>query len=142
MTHLFTVDDFRVRKGDEVELRKWPTVVKPVYKSTEHYQELLAQHIARLSILHLTSNPLPGCILRRAVKIYSSRCEELEKILGLANDAVVTKRLALSLVSASRPDLAKPAGALVRWNERRGRKALQGFKPALKEFRAASAFWS
>jgi len=51
MTHLFTVDDFRVQKGDEVELRKWPTVVRPVYNSTEHYQELLAQHIARLSIL-------------------------------------------------------------------------------------------
>lgn len=85
---------------------------------------------------------LAGLYPPRAVKIYSSRCEELEKILGLANDAVVTKRLALSLVSASRPDLAKPAGALVRWNERRGRKALQGFKPALKEFRAAPAFWS
>ena len=78
----------------------------------------------------------------RAVEIYSSRCEALEKILGLANDTLVTKRLALSLVSASRPDLAKPAGALTRWGERRGRKALQGLKSALKDFRAAPAFWS
>jgi len=76
------------------------------------------------------------------VKIYRSRCEALEEILGLANDAVVTKRLALSLVAARRPDLAKPAGALTRWSGRRGRKALQGLKPALKEFRAAPTFWS
>jgi len=85
---------------------------------------------------------LAGLYHRRAVKTYGSRCEALEKILGLANDAVVTKRLALSLVSASRPDLAKPAGALTQWSKRRGRKALQGLKPALKDFRATPAFWS
>ena len=51
MTHPFALDDFRVRKGDEVELRKWPTIVRPVYKSMEHYQELLAEHIVRLSML-------------------------------------------------------------------------------------------
>jgi CHAD domain-containing protein len=85
---------------------------------------------------------LAGLYRPRAVKIYRSRCDALEVILGRANDAVVAKRLALSLVSASRPDLAKPAGVLVRWSERRGRKALQGLKPALKEFRAAPAFWS
>jgi triphosphatase len=85
---------------------------------------------------------LAGLYRHGAVKIYRSRCEALEKMLGLANDAVVTKRLALSLVSASRPDLAKPAGALTRWSERRGRNALQGLKPALKDFRAAPGFWS
>jgi triphosphatase len=85
---------------------------------------------------------LAGLYRPRAVKIYRNRCEAVEEILGLANDAVVTKRLALSLVSASRPDLAKPAGALTRWRERRSRKALQGLKPALKDFRAAPAFWS
>jgi CHAD domain-containing protein len=102
------------------------------------------RHALRKSLKKLCFDveSLAGLYRPRAVKIYSSRCEELEKILGLANDAVATKRLALSLVSTSRPDLAKPAGALVRWNERRGRKALQGLKPALKEFRAAPAFWS
>ena len=85
---------------------------------------------------------LAGLYRHRAVKIYRSRCEALEKILGVANDAVVTKRLALSLVSASRPDLAKPAGALTRWSERRGCSALQGLQPALKDFRAAPGFWS
>jgi PPK2 family polyphosphate:nucleotide phosphotransferase len=43
--------DFRVRQGDDINLRKWPTNVKPVYKSKEHYQELLAEHVVRLSSL-------------------------------------------------------------------------------------------
>jgi len=42
---------YRVREGDEVNLRKWPTSVKPVYKSKEQYQELLKKHVARLSSL-------------------------------------------------------------------------------------------
>jgi PPK2 family polyphosphate:nucleotide phosphotransferase len=41
--------DFRVRQGDDVSLRKWPTKVDPVYKSKEQYQELLAKHVAKLS---------------------------------------------------------------------------------------------
>lgn len=41
--------DFRVREGDEVYLKKWPTKVDPVYKSKEQYQELLKQHVAQLS---------------------------------------------------------------------------------------------
>ena len=43
--------DFRVGEGDEVDLRKWSTKVEPVYKSKEHYQKLLAEHVARLSAL-------------------------------------------------------------------------------------------
>jgi PPK2 family polyphosphate:nucleotide phosphotransferase len=43
--------DFRVRAGDEVKLRKWPTKVAPVYKSERHYQKLLADHVAQLSSL-------------------------------------------------------------------------------------------
>jgi len=41
--------DFRVREGDEVNLRKWPTKVEPVYQSKEHYQKLLGDHVAQLS---------------------------------------------------------------------------------------------
>jgi PPK2 family polyphosphate:nucleotide phosphotransferase len=41
--------DFRVREGDKVNLRKWPTKVDPVYKSKEQYQELLVEHVAKLS---------------------------------------------------------------------------------------------
>ena len=43
--------DFRVRKGDEVNLKKWPTIVEPVYKSKEHYHKLLGEHVAQLSAL-------------------------------------------------------------------------------------------
>ena len=43
--------DFRVRDGDEVNLRKWLTTVKPVYELREHYHKLLGEHVARLSSL-------------------------------------------------------------------------------------------
>ena len=43
--------DFQVREGDEVDLKKWPTSVKPVYESKEHYHKLLGEHVARLSSL-------------------------------------------------------------------------------------------
>ncbi len=43
--------DFRVKEGDEVDLRKWSTNVAPVYKSKEHYQKLLEQHVSQLSAL-------------------------------------------------------------------------------------------
>lgn len=43
--------DFRVREGDEVDLRKWSTEVERVYKSKQHYQELLGEHVAQLSSL-------------------------------------------------------------------------------------------
>jgi hypothetical protein len=36
---------FRVREGDEDNLRKWLTDVEPVYRSKEQYHELLAEHI-------------------------------------------------------------------------------------------------
>ncbi len=41
--------NFRVREGDDVDLKKWPTIVDPVYKSKEQYQELLTDHVTRLS---------------------------------------------------------------------------------------------
>ncbi len=43
--------DFQVREGDEVDLKKRPTIVDPVYRSKEHYRELLSDHVARLSAL-------------------------------------------------------------------------------------------
>ena len=44
-----TTKEFRVREGDQVRLKKLPTKVKPFYKSDEHYQELLAEHIKDMS---------------------------------------------------------------------------------------------
>lgn len=42
---------FRVREGDEVDLRKWPTSIAPGYESKELYHELLEKHVAQLSSL-------------------------------------------------------------------------------------------
>ncbi|HEY6619579.1 MAG TPA: ADP-polyphosphate phosphotransferase [Steroidobacteraceae bacterium] len=41
--------DFQVREGDEVNLKKWSTLVDPVYKSKDQYQKLLGEHVAELS---------------------------------------------------------------------------------------------
>lgn len=43
--------DFRVREGDTVSLRDWPTKVKPGYTSQEQYHERLTEHVAQLSNL-------------------------------------------------------------------------------------------
>jgi len=51
--------DFRVKESDEVDLGKWATIVEPVYKSKDHYQKLLEEHVAQLSSLqqlHYASN--------------------------------------------------------------------------------------
>jgi PPK2 family polyphosphate:nucleotide phosphotransferase len=44
-------DDFRVRKRHKVDLAKWPTNIKPVYKSKQHYKATLEDHVAQLSAL-------------------------------------------------------------------------------------------
>ena len=41
--------EFRVREGDTVRLKKWPTKVNPFYKSKKQYQKMLADHVERLS---------------------------------------------------------------------------------------------
>ena len=40
---------FRIRAGEKVDLKQWPTRVKPFYKSKEHYKKILAQHVAELN---------------------------------------------------------------------------------------------
>src|SRR6185312_17559864 len=41
--------DFRVREGDKVDLKKWPTRVEPVYRTDQQYQEILGKHVKALS---------------------------------------------------------------------------------------------
>jgi PPK2 family polyphosphate:nucleotide phosphotransferase len=43
-------EDFRVRPGTTVHLKKWPTRVKPGYHSREQYKTLLAEHTHKLSV--------------------------------------------------------------------------------------------
>jgi PPK2 family polyphosphate:nucleotide phosphotransferase len=52
-------NDFRVAEGDKVNLRKWPTLIDPVYKSKEGYKKLLEHHVEQLSAmqqLHYSTN--------------------------------------------------------------------------------------
>ncbi len=51
--------DFRVKEGEKIDLRKFPTIVKPVYKSKKEYNRLLAEQVDQLSSLqnvHYASN--------------------------------------------------------------------------------------
>jgi PPK2 family polyphosphate:nucleotide phosphotransferase len=43
--------EFRVREGHRVDLNKWATKIDPVYKSKDQCQNLLTEHITRLSSL-------------------------------------------------------------------------------------------
>jgi len=42
-------DDFCLRPHHDVDLKKWPTRIDPVYASKAQYQELLAEHVKQLS---------------------------------------------------------------------------------------------
>jgi PPK2 family polyphosphate:nucleotide phosphotransferase len=44
-------NDFRVREGKKVDLKKWRTRVEPFYKSKDHYKDLLAEHVNELGDL-------------------------------------------------------------------------------------------
>jgi len=51
--------DFCVKEGEQVDLKKWPTLVKPAYKSKKKYKKLLEEHVEELSELqrlHYASN--------------------------------------------------------------------------------------
>ena len=51
--------NFRVPERAKIHLKKWPTLVKPVYTSKAQYQELLAKQVGELSALqqrHYASN--------------------------------------------------------------------------------------
>ena len=43
--------DFRVRHGDKVKLKKWPTLIEPFCKTKKEYQQLLEKHVEELSSL-------------------------------------------------------------------------------------------
>jgi PPK2 family polyphosphate:nucleotide phosphotransferase len=50
---------FQVKTGEKVNLKKWPTLVSPIYHSKEEYHELLGEQVRELSTLqqlHFASN--------------------------------------------------------------------------------------
>ncbi|TBR08051.1 MAG: polyphosphate kinase 2 family protein [Rugosibacter sp.] len=44
-------NDYRVQEGKLVNLKKWPTLVKSVYKSKKAYAKILQEHVDELSML-------------------------------------------------------------------------------------------
>jgi PPK2 family polyphosphate:nucleotide phosphotransferase len=45
----FDTNDFRVPAGKTIKLKKWPTGIKPLYKSDKEYKEMLTADVAELS---------------------------------------------------------------------------------------------
>ena len=44
-----SIDDFRVKEGRKVNLKKWPTIVDPVYDGKQPYKKILKAHTKSLS---------------------------------------------------------------------------------------------
>ena len=44
-------NDYRIRPGEKVNLKKWPTIGKPICATKEEYKKLLETHVERLSSL-------------------------------------------------------------------------------------------
>jgi PPK2 family polyphosphate:nucleotide phosphotransferase len=43
--------EYKADQGEKVNLRKWPTIVDPVYESREEYKKILEKHVDQLSTL-------------------------------------------------------------------------------------------
>jgi len=64
------IKDFRVPQGKKVKLEKWPTEVKPVYKSKKEYKAMLAKQVEGLSEqqqLHYASNSYAVLLIFQAM---------------------------------------------------------------------------
>ncbi|MGV8898949.1 MAG: ADP-polyphosphate phosphotransferase [Burkholderiaceae bacterium] len=62
--------DFLVQEGVQIKLKKWPTRVKPVYKSKGQYQDFLAGQVKELSELqrmHYASNSYAVLLIFQAM---------------------------------------------------------------------------
>jgi len=51
MKHALDPSRFRVREGQAIKLKEWPTEVEPFYRSKEEYEVLLGKHTEDLSAL-------------------------------------------------------------------------------------------
>lgn len=64
------INDFLVKEGEKVNLKKWPTLVEPVYKSNQDYHKQLQEHVEALSSLqrlHYASNRYAVLIIFQAM---------------------------------------------------------------------------
>ena len=114
-------------------------------KRARHAGRLSAEdrHLLRKSLKRLSYavGHLAGPYGRRTVKTYQTRCATLQRMLGKANDAAVTRRLALGLKADEEPALAEAGAALANWSDRQSRKALKGFSRATARLLEARQFW-
>lgn len=63
-------EDFQVQEGDKVDLEKWPTKVKPAYKSKKKYHKMLKAQVGELSELqrlHYASNQYSVLLIFQAM---------------------------------------------------------------------------
>jgi PPK2 family polyphosphate:nucleotide phosphotransferase len=64
------IKEFRVPQGKKVKLEKWPTRVKPVYKSKKEYKAMLTRQVEELSVqqqLHYASNQYAVLLIFQAM---------------------------------------------------------------------------
>ncbi|HLO21765.1 MAG TPA: hypothetical protein VK192_14915 [Sphingomicrobium sp.] len=76
-------NDFRVLAGKKVDLKKWPTLVKPAYKSNKKYHKLLeaqVEELRSLQQLHYASNRYAMLLIFRG--IYAAGSSGVEKPSG------------------------------------------------------------
>ncbi len=91
--------DFRTREGDEVNPKKWPTIVDPVYKSKKQYQKLLEEHVAELS----SQQQLLYASNRHAVLLIFARVHpEILLGEGIPEGPTTTKRSGTIVIVRSR----------------------------------------
>ena len=78
---------------------------------------------------------------KSAVAVFRKRSDAVRDIIGVANDAEVTKALAKVLADKGSHNLSASTAALETWADQRQALSLTDLKPAARRFRTASQFW-
>ena len=84
---------------------------------------------------------LGGTYPAQAVTAYRKRSDAVRDIIGAANDAEVTKVLALQLAPEGGRDLSSSIIALGKWADQRQHHVLTDLKQAARRFSKEAAFW-
>jgi len=61
-------EEFRVRPGEKLRLKKWPTCTKPCYMSKEDYQEILGEHIEGRKLWKHYTKAYEACLSETSTK--------------------------------------------------------------------------
>ncbi|WP_454623404.1 CYTH and CHAD domain-containing protein [Brucella anthropi] len=133
------------RPFTEIAPSLFDRIVTEISKRARHPGSLSANELHRLrkglDRLYDDVTFVEALYSKHRLATYRARCEELQEILGLANDAVVTRRLIRELVKHGAGHSREPCDALVSWSKERRRKALHDLGRAVDGLRSASPFW-